>query len=106
MQYKKLIKYSIIVAMAVAVFNEFIFAADNVLTSDAVLDGALNILVMIQKYSWPVAVLVMIYALYNYYVIGSEVLANKVKGQKLVLGISIFMVITQALPLIYALFIV
>ena len=49
---------------------------------------------------------IMIYALYKYYVIGSEVIAEKIIGQQLVVGISIFMVVVQCLPLVYAFFIV
>ena len=61
---------------------------------------------MIQKYSWPFVTLLMIYALYKYYVMGNEVLADKVVGQKMVVGIAIFMVVVQCLPLVYAFFIV
>lgn len=102
MQYKKLITSSIIVAMLVAFVNEFVFAAENAVTNDAILDGTLNLLVMIQKYSWPFATLFTIFALYKYYVVGSEVLADKVLGQKMILGIALFMVVIQVLPLVYA----
>lgn len=106
MQYKKVITSSILVAILVAIVNEFVFAAENVVTSDAILDGGLNILVLIQKYSWPLVTLLMIFALYKYYVTGSEILSDKIKGQQMVVGISVFMVILQCLPLIYAFFIV
>ena len=43
---------------------------------------------------------------YKYYVMGNEVLADKVVGQKMVVGIAIFMVVVQCLPLVYAFFIV
>ena len=88
------------------IVNEMVFAASTTVTNDVVLDGALKILVMIQKYSWPFVTLFMIYALYKYYVIGSEVIAEKIMGQQLVVGISIFMVVVQCLPLVYAFFIV
>ena len=106
MQYKKFIISSIIISIVLAVVNELVFAAENVITNDAVLDGGLNVLVMIQKYSWPFATLFMIYALYKYYVTGSEVLADKIVGQKMVTSIALFMVIVQCLPLVYAFFIV
>lgn len=106
MQYKKVITSSIFVAMLLAFVDELVFAASNTVTNDVVLDGALNVLVMIQKYSWPFATLAMIYALYKYYVIGSEVVADKMTGQQLVVGISVFMVVVQCLPLVYAFFIV
>lgn len=106
MQYKKVITSSILVAILVAIVNEFVFAAENVVTSDAILDGGLNILVLIQKYSWPFVTLLMIFALYKYYVTGSEILSDKIKGQQMVVGISVFMVILQCLPLVYAFFIV
>ena len=106
MQYKKVITLSIIFAIVFAIMNEIVFAASTAVTGDGVLDGALKVLVMIQKYSWPFATLLMIYALYKYYVMGNEVLADKVLGQKMVVGIAIFMVVVQCLPLVYAFFIV
>lgn len=106
MQYKKVITLSLIFAVVFAIVNEFVFAASTAVTGDGVLDGALKVLVMIQKYSWPVVTLAMVYALYKYYVMGSEVLADKVVGQKMVVGIAIFMVVVQCLPLVYAFFIV
>lgn len=102
MQYRKFIRTMLIAAVFVAVVNQFVFATSNVLSGDTVLDKALDVFVMIQRYSWPVAILAMIYALYKYYVRGSEVLADKILGQKMVLGISVFMVVIQVLPLIYA----
>lgn len=106
MAYKKVITSSILVAILLAFVNEMVFAVTNVVTNDAVLDGTLNVLVMIQKYSWPVVVLLMIVALYKFFVTGSEVLADKVVGQNMIVGISVFMVVVQCLPLFYALFIV
>ena len=106
MQYKKVITLSIIFAIVFAIMNEIVFAASTAVTGDGVLDGALKVLVMIQKYSWPFATLLMIYALYKYYVMGNEVLADKVVGKKMVVGIAIFMVVVQCLPLVYAFFIV
>lgn len=106
MQYKKVITLSLIFAVVFAIVNEFVFAASTQVTGDGVLDGALKVLVMIQKYSWPFVTIAMVYALYKYYVMGSEVLADKVIGQKMVVGIAIFMVVIQCLPLVYAFFIV
>lgn len=106
MDNKKVMTSSIIISIVLAFVNELVFAAENIITNDKILDGALNLLVMIQKYSWPFVTLFMIFALYKYYVKGSEVLADKIKGQQMVIGISIFMVIVQCLPLIYAFIIV
>ena len=106
MQYKKVITLSLIFAVVFAIVNEFVFAASTAVTGDGILDGALKVLVMIQKYSWPVVTLLMVWALYKDYVMGNEVLAEKVVGQRMVVGIAIFMVIVQCLPLVYAFFIV
>lgn len=103
---KKVITSSIILAVLLAFVNEFVFAASTVVTNDVILDGALQVLVYIQKYSWPVVTLGLIYALYKYYVTGAEVLADQVKGQQLVTGLCLFMAVVQCLPLIYAFFIV
>ncbi len=106
MQYKKVITLSLIFSVVFAIVNEFVFAASTAVTGDGILDGALKVLVMIQKYSWPVVTLLMVWALYKYYVMGNEVLAEKVVGQRMVVGIAIFMVVVQCLPLVYAFFIV
>ena len=106
MAYKKVIISLIVVAVVVAFVNELVFAATNTVTNDKVLDGALNVFVLIQKYSWPFVTLFMIFALYKYYVKGSEVLADKIQGQSMVVGISIFMVVVQCLPLVYAFLII
>ncbi len=105
MEYKKLITICIFAAVLLAFANEMVFAATNTITNDSILDGTLNILVMIQKYSWPVVTLLMIFALYKFFVTGSEVLADKIVGQNMVVGISIFMVVVQCLPMFYAFFI-
>ena len=103
---KKLITTAMILSVLFAVVNEFVFAASTVVTNDQILDGALQILVYIQKYSWPIATLVLIFALYLYYVRGTEVLADQIKGKSLLTGLCLFMVVVQCLPLIYAFFIV
>ena len=103
MVYKKITTIAIIVAIAFAIMSNFVFGASiDVSTNDKVYDKFLVILVNIQRYSWPVATISFIYALYEYYVIGSEKLERKVQGQRLIVGIAIFMAVIQALPLIYA----
>lgn len=106
MAYKKPIISLLIISALLAIVNEFVFAVDNTVTNDQILDGALNVLVMIQKYSWPFVILFLIFALYKYYVVGSEVLASKVQGQNMVMGIAVFMVVVQCLPLVYAFIII
>ena len=106
MEYRRLIISSVIISIIAAIVNEFVFAASTVVTNDAILDGTLNVLITIQKYSWPFVTLLMIFALYKYFVTGSEVLTDKVVGQRMVVGIVIFMVVVQCLPLAYAFLIV
>ncbi|MBR1883786.1 MAG: hypothetical protein IJ809_02405 [Clostridia bacterium] len=103
MVYKKVTTVAIILAVLFAILSGFVFGASiDVTTNDQVYDSFLKILVKIQRYSWPVVTLVFIYALYEYYVIGSEMLERKVTGQRLIVGIALFMSVLQALPLIYA----
>jgi hypothetical protein len=75
-------------------------------SEDEVYNSIMKVLLRIQKYSWPVAVIIFIYAIYQYYIIGSEAFEYKVAGQRLILGLSVFMTILQSLPLIYAIIIV
>lgn len=100
--YKKIVKISIIVSIVLAFISNFVFADEVVTTNDQIYDKVLNVLVFLQKYSWPVVTLVFIYALYQYYVVGSEVVEHKILGRRLIVGIAIFMVIIQSLPLIYS----
>ncbi len=102
MVYKKITIFAIIFAILAGVISNVTFAATSISTNDKILDTTLNILIFVQKYSWPVVTLVFVYALYQFYVIGSEVLEHKIVGQRLIVGIAIFMVIVQCLPLIYA----
>lgn len=102
MVYKKLVTFTMIISIIAAITCNFVFADNIKITNDQVYDSVLNILVNIQKYSWPIVILVFVYAMYQYYVIGSELIENKITGQKLIVGISIFMVIVQCLPLFYA----
>lgn len=100
--YKKIIVVCLVVSIVSAIISNFVFAADEVLTNDQIMDGTMKVLILLQKYSWPVVTLVFIYALYQFYVIGSEVLEHKILGRRLLIGIAIFMVIIQCLPLMYA----
>ncbi len=106
MNYKKLAFFCALISVVSAITCNFVFASDSIITNDKVYDTTLNILIMIQKYSWPIITLVFIYAIYQFFVIGSERLENKIAGQKLIIGMSIFMVIIQCLPLFYAFIIV
>lgn len=102
MVYKKLTIVTLVISIIAAITSNFVFADVSSITNDQVYDSVLNILIMIQKYSWPIITLVFIYAMYQYYVTGSELLENKILGQRLIVGISMFMVILQCLPLFYA----
>ncbi len=101
MVYKKITVISMIIAIVATVVSNFSFAAG--FTSDnKIYDSIFEILIFIQKYSWPVVTLIFIYALYEFYVIGAEMLEHKIKGQRLIVGIAIFMAVVQCLPLVYA----
>lgn len=101
MVYKKITTIAIGIAIIATLVSNFVFAADFS-SNDKIYDSVLNILIFIQKYSWPIVTLVFIYALYEFYVIGSEMLERKITGQRLIVGIAIFMAIVQCLPLVYA----
>jgi len=100
--YKKLIITCVIVSIVSAIVSNFVFGAQETFTNDQIMDGTMKMLIFIQKYSWPLVTLVFIYALYQFYVIGSEVLEHKIMGRRLLIGIAVFMVIIQCLPLLYA----
>lgn len=102
MVYKKLTIFTIIISIVAAFTCNFVFAANDVVANDKIIDTALQILIFLQKYSWPIVTLIFIYALYKFYVMGSEFLEQKIIGQRMIIGISIFMVLVQCLPLIYA----
>lgn len=106
MVYKKITLTSIIVAIFAAVISSFVFGAAEVATNDKIYDTVMEVLIFVQKYSWPIITIIFIFALYKFYIAGSEYIEEKVLGQNLIVGISIFMAIIQALPLIYAFFIV
>jgi hypothetical protein len=102
MVYKKITFFSIIIAIVASIVSSITFAATDVVANDQIIDSVMKILIFIQKYSWPVITLVFLYALYEFYVIGSEKLEHKIWGQRLIVGIAIFMAIVQCLPLAYA----
>lgn len=106
MVYKKLTIFTIIISIVAAFTCNFVFAANDVLANDKIIDSTLQILIFLQKYSWPVVTLIFIYALYKFYIMGSEYLEQKIIGQRMIIGISIFMVLLQCLPLFYAFVIV
>jgi hypothetical protein len=101
MVYKKITIVAISIAIIATMVSNFVFATEYT-SNDKIYDTVLEILIFIQKYSWPLVTLVFIYALYEFYLLGSEMLQHKVSGQKLIVGISIFMAIVQCLPLVYA----
>lgn len=102
MVYKKLTIITLIIAIILGIVSGVVFSATDITSNDQIFDTGLKALVFIQKYSWPIVILVLIYALYQYYVIGSENLEKKILGQRLIIGISIFTALIQALPLAYA----
>lgn len=102
MVYKKIAVISFIIAIILGVVSGVVFASSDITSNDKIYDTGLKILVFIQKYSWPVVILILIYALYQFYVIGSENLEKKVVGQRLIVGVTIFTALIQALPLCYA----
>lgn len=111
MVYKKITLAAIVVSIVAAITCNFVLGVGidssiGVETPEMINNTTLNILIMLQRYSWPVVTLVFIYALYQFYVIGSEVLDHKILGQRLIVGIAIFMAIIQCLPLMYAFLIV
>ena len=103
MVYNKIMKVCVWISVIALITSSVVFATTDIEIKDSQLIGnVMNILKRIQTYSWPIAVIVFIYALYQYYVVGSEAFEQKVSGQKLIVGISVFMAIIQCLPLVYA----
>lgn len=102
MVYKKIAIISLVIAIILGVVSGVVFASSDITANDKIYDTGLKTLVFIQKYSWPVVILILIYALYQFYVIGSENLEKKVVGQRLIVGVTIFTALIQALPLCYA----
>ena len=102
MAYKKFIISAVVIAIIAATVSGVVFGTTDIKTNDKIMDKTLDILIFIQKYSWPVVTLVFIYALYEFYVAGAEILESKILGQRLIIGIAVFMAIIQCLPLFYA----
>lgn len=103
MIYNKLMKICIALSVVVFVTSSVLFATTSVADkNDVIIDNIMKILIRIQEYSWPVMVVILLYALYQYYVVGSEAFEYKVNGQKMIMGISVFMTVIQCLPLLYA----
>ena len=100
--YKKIVIICLVISIVSGIVSNFVFGAEETFTNDQIMDGTMKVLIFIQKYSWPVITLVFIYALYQFYVIGSEVLEHKILGRRLLRCVAIFMVIIQCLPLLYA----
>ncbi len=100
--YKRLVIICLVISIVLSIVSNFVFATEDTYTNDQIMDGTMKVLIFLQKYSWPVVTLVFVYALYQFYVIGSEVLEHKLLGRRLLIGIAIFMVIIQCLPLLYA----
>lgn len=103
MVYNKVMKVCIWVAVIALIASTAVFATTDIAVKDnELIGGTMKVLKYIQTYSWPAAVIVLVYALYQYYVVGSEAFEQKVSGQKLIVGLSVFMAIIQCLPLVYA----
>lgn len=100
MRFKKMIFILIAFALVVMVSSELAFA-NFAATGDKIYDGALTILQTIQKYSWPVAFLFFVFAIYKFYILGTEAFEAKMTGQKMVIGTAICLAIIQCLPLAY-----
>ena len=80
MVYKKVTFFSIVIAVIACVVSNITFASTDILANDEIYDSVMDILIFLQKYSWPVVTLVFIYAMYQYYVIGSEKLEYKIRN--------------------------
>lgn len=103
MVYNKVMKVCIWIAIIGLVASTAVFATTDLAQKDSKIVGTvMEALKYVQTYSWPIAVIVLVYALYQYYVVGSEAFEQKVSGQKLIVGLSVFMAIIQCLPLVYA----
>ena len=103
MVYNKVMKVCLWIAVIGLIASTAIFAVSDIdQKTNQIVGGVMTALKYIQTYSWPIAVIVLVYALYQYYVVGSEAFEQKVSGQKLIVGLSVFMAIIQCLPLVYA----
>ena len=103
MVYNKIMKVCLWIAVIGLIASTVVFAnTDLSVKENKIVGGVMTTLKYIQTYSWPIAVIILVYALYQYYVVGSEAFEHKVSGQKLIVGLSVFMAIIQCLPLAYA----
>lgn len=103
MVYNKVMKVCLWIAVIALVASTAVFATTDLDVKDSqLIGGVMSALKYVQTYSWPIAVIVLVYAMYQYYVVGSEAFEQKVSGQKLIVGLSVFMAIIQCLPLVYA----
>ena len=79
MVYNKVMKVCLWIAVIGLVATTAVFATTNLEAKESELvGGVMTVLKYIQTYSWPVAVIVLVYALYQYYVVGSEAFEQKV----------------------------
>jgi hypothetical protein len=106
MVYKKVSIIAVLVAVMAGFVSNFVFGAVDITSNDKIYDATMQVLIFIQKYSWPVLTLILLYALYKFYVAGSELIEHKITGQRMIVGISIFAAIIQTLPLLYAFLVV
>lgn len=103
MAYNKLMKICLMVSVLALIASTAVFAVTDIAQKDSKVFGSvMTILQKLQLYSWPVAVVIMVYGMYQYYVVGSEAFEYKVSGQKLIMGLCVFMALIQCLPLLYA----
>ena len=101
MIYKKITTIAFCIAIFATMLSSIVLG-NNVTVNDEIYDGFFEVILFLQKYSWPVIILFFIYALYEFYVVGTEVDDHKFKGQRMIVGIAIFTAIFQCLPLLYA----
>lgn len=101
MKFRKMVIITIAFALIALISSDIAFA--NLASSgDQIYDGALNVLQTVQKYSWPVAFLFFVFAIYKFYILGAEAYEVKVVGQRMVIGTAVCLAIIQCLPLAYA----
>lgn len=104
MKYTKFLKACMIFAFLAFISTDLVFA-NTILgntTGNFALDGAMDVLIKLQRYSWPFAVVALLYSLYQYFVVGSEAYEYKVSGQKKIMAVCIITALFQCAPLIYA----
>ena len=103
MVYNKVFKTCLLISIIALLATTAVFATTELEVKDnEIVGGVMTVLKNIQTYSWPVAVVLLVIAMYKYYVVGSEAFEEKVSGQKAIVGLSVFMTIIQCLPLVYA----